>query len=73
MGHAHHIVHWADDGPTSLANLVLVCGEHHRVLHHTPWQVRLNPDDGKPEFLPPPARGAAQPSAEWIRHRPRRE
>ena len=73
MGHAHHIVHWADGGPTSLDNLVLVCGEHHRVLHHTPWQVRLDPDDGKPEFLPPPPRCGSQPSTEWIRHRPRRE
>ncbi len=26
---------------------------HHRTIHHTPWQVRLNPTDGKPEFLPP--------------------
>ena len=56
MCHAHHIVHWADGGKTSLDNLVLLCGEHHRVLHHTPWQVRLNPDDGKPEFLPPARR-----------------
>ena len=63
MGHAHHIVHWADGGPTALHNLVLVCGEHHRVLHHTPWQVRLNPHDGKPEFLPPPARGTTQKPA----------
>ena len=55
MCHAHHIVHWADGGPTSLDNLVLVCGEHHRVLHHTPWQVRLNPVDQRPEFLPPPS------------------
>jgi hypothetical protein len=72
MGHAHHIVHWADGGPTSLANLVLLCGEHHRVVHHTPWQVRLNPDDGKPEFLPPPRHGT-QTERSWIRHRPRRE
>ena len=40
MCHAHHIIHWADGGPTSLTNLVLLCGEHHRVIHHTPWQVR---------------------------------
>ena len=51
MCHAHHIVHWADGGTTALANLVLLCGHHHRVIHHTPWQVRLNPADGKPEFL----------------------
>ena len=73
MGHAHHIVHWADGGDTSLANLVLVCGEHHRVLHHTPWRVRLSPHDGRPEFLPPARRGVLDAPAEWIRHRPRRE
>jgi hypothetical protein len=73
MGHAHHIVHWADGGKTFLDNLVLVCGEHHRVLHHTPWQVRLNPKDGKPEFLPPARSGATQQPTAWIRHRPRRE
>jgi hypothetical protein len=71
MCHAHHITHWVDGGPTSLANLVLLCGEHHRVIHHTPWQVRLRPDDHLPEFLPPPRRDDHQP--EWIRHRPRRE
>src|SRR6476620_6278709 len=53
MGHAHHIRHWADGGATSLDNLVLLCGHHHRTIHHTPWQARLNPTDGKPEFLPP--------------------
>ena len=72
MGHAHHIIHWLDGGPTSLANLVLLCGEHHRVIHHTPWQVRLNPGDGKPEFLAPPRHGRQLEQA-WIRHRPRRE
>ena len=71
MCHAHHITHWADGGETELENLVLLCGQHHRVIHHTPWQVRLNPDDGKPEFLPPPKRG--EPPPEWIRSRPRRE
>ena len=71
MCHAHHIVHWVNGGRTSLSNLVMLCGEHHRVVHHTPWEVRLSPADGLPEFLPPPRRGEFIP--EWIRHRPRRE
>ncbi|NYD42550.1 HNH endonuclease signature motif containing protein [Nocardioides panaciterrulae] len=70
MCQAHHIHHWADGGPTSLPNLVLLCGHHHRVLHHTPWQVRLDPADGRPEFRPPPRHGVEQA---WIRWRPRRE
>ncbi|MDX6374968.1 MAG: hypothetical protein QOD98_3956 [Nocardioidaceae bacterium] len=72
MGHAHHILHWADGGPTNLDNLVLLCSAHHRVIHDTPWQVRLNPTDRLPEFLPP-ARGGLPPPKDWIRHRPRRE
>ncbi len=72
MCHAHHIIHWADGGKTSLDNLVLVCGEHHRVLHHTPWQVRLDHDDHRPEYLPP-TRGTHHEPPTWIRYRPRRE
>jgi hypothetical protein len=72
MCHAHHIVHWADGGKTSLDNLVLVCGEHHRVLHHTPWQVHLDSDDRRPEYLPP-LRVTSQEQPSWIRYRPRRE
>jgi hypothetical protein len=30
---AHHLVHWAHDGPTSLDNMVLLCGEHHHAEH----------------------------------------
>ncbi|MGC4835364.1 DUF222 domain-containing protein [Micromonospora vinacea] len=49
---AHHIKHWADGGDTSLANAVLLCGHHHRHLHHSDWAVRLA-GDGHPEFVPP--------------------
>jgi hypothetical protein len=50
--HAHHIKHWADGGPTDLENLVLLCGYHHRIVHHGGWDVRIAAD-GHPEFLPP--------------------
>ncbi|WCN79301.1 HNH endonuclease signature motif containing protein [Micromonospora sp. LH3U1] len=49
---AHHIQHWADGGPTNLDNAVLLCGHHHRHLHHNDWTVRLS-DDSHPEFVPP--------------------
>jgi hypothetical protein len=32
--HAHHVVHWADGGPTDLSNLVLLCSRHHHDAHH---------------------------------------
>jgi hypothetical protein len=51
--HAHHIRHWADGGPTALTNLVLLCGYHHRAVHHHGWHVHLG-DDGHPWFTPPP-------------------
>ncbi|MEQ8718490.1 MAG: DUF222 domain-containing protein [Acidimicrobiales bacterium] len=31
---AHHIVHWADGGPTDLINLTLLCRRHHTALHN---------------------------------------
>jgi hypothetical protein len=70
MCHAHHIRHWIDGGETKLSNLVLLCGHHHRTLHYSPWEVRINPDDHQPEFLPPPKPGVER---NWIRYRPRRE
>ncbi len=30
---AHHIIHWADGGPTSVDNLVLLCAHHHTLIH----------------------------------------
>jgi Domain of unknown function (DUF222) len=70
MCHAHHILHWLFRGRTKLENLVLLCGHHHRVIHHSPWDVRLNSDDHRPEFLPPPRPGTPRT---WIRQRPRQE
>jgi hypothetical protein len=48
----HHIQPWTDGGPTTLDNSVLLCGPHHRAIHHSTWQVRLGPDR-RPEFIPP--------------------
>ncbi|MFG2047412.1 DUF222 domain-containing protein [Micromonospora sp. NPDC048935] len=49
---AHHIHHWANGGTTTLTNAVLLCGHHHRHLHHNDWTVQLG-RDGHPEFIPP--------------------
>jgi hypothetical protein len=37
----HHIVHWADNGPTSVENCVALCGRHHRLLHHSHWRIHM--------------------------------
>jgi len=38
---AHHIKHWADGGPTTLDNLVLLCRRHHRLVHEEGWTLEL--------------------------------
>ena len=39
---AHHVQHWADDGPTHLDNLLLLCRRHHRLVHEEGYGVRRN-------------------------------
>ena len=48
---AHHVVHWADGGPTALSNLILLCRQHHRAIHA--GRARLDMDDGLPVFRRP--------------------
>jgi hypothetical protein len=48
----HHIWHWADGGPTDMDNLVLLCGFHHRLIHHSDWEVFIGTDQ-HPWFVPP--------------------
>ncbi len=50
---AHHRIHWADGGETSLPNLLLLCAAHHATVHHHGWDVILS-HDGRPQFIPPP-------------------
>jgi len=35
----HHLVHWISGGETNLANLVLLCRRHHRMVHEGGWQL----------------------------------
>jgi len=39
--HGHHVKHWAKGGETGVENLVLLCGFHHRVVHHGDWAVTM--------------------------------
>jgi uncharacterized protein DUF222/HNH endonuclease len=48
----HHLIHWADNGPTKLDNLGLVCGAHHRKVHEEGWKLRRE-KDGRWVATPP--------------------
>ncbi|MDV6011874.1 DUF222 domain-containing protein, partial [Haloechinothrix sp. LS1_15] len=50
---AHHIHHRADGGPTNLDNPALLCGHHHRLIHHSEWDIHMGAD-GHPTCIPPP-------------------
>ena len=39
---AHHVVHWADGGETSLENTLLLCSRHHRLLHEGGFAIRAD-------------------------------
>jgi hypothetical protein len=49
---AHHAVHWADGGETAVANLLLLCRRHHRLVHRE-GGFRLEMMDGSPVFRRP--------------------
>ena len=37
--HAHHIIHWANGGPTELDNLICLCHFHHHIVHEGGWNI----------------------------------
>jgi len=51
----HHIWHWAQGGPTTLSNLVLLCRRHHRAVHEEGYRVDREPD-GELRFRRPDGR-----------------
>jgi hypothetical protein len=48
----HHLIFWADGGPTTLENLALVCGPHHRKVHEEGWKLQRD-KDGRWRATPP--------------------
>lgn len=40
--HGHHAKEWAHGGETSLANVIAVCGYHHRFLHEYGYRVEID-------------------------------
>ena len=76
---AHHVRHWADGGPTVLANIVGLCRAHHTLVHEGGYRVEPLPDgrfrflrpDGEPLLPAPPvpavtADPAAALTARWV-------
>ncbi len=55
---AHHLVHWADGGPTDLDNLTLLCRRHHRLVH-----------EGRVTLVPAPHTQSRSPSVPQRRPR----
>jgi len=49
---AHHVIHWADGGETSMDNLVLLCRRHHRLVHEEGFGLERHPDGGFRFSLP---------------------
>ncbi len=41
---AHHVKHWVHGGETTMANLVLLCRRHHRMVHEDGWTLRRSAD-----------------------------
>ncbi|WP_344164462.1 HNH endonuclease signature motif containing protein [Kribbella yunnanensis] len=57
MCHAHHLIHWAAGGPTSLQNLALLCAFHHRAVHDGQWALSITADGvqvTRPSWADPP-------------------
>ena len=60
--HAHHIIHWANGGPTELDNLILVCHFHHHLVHEGGWTINpttrgfIQPDNTAIDPTPATAR-----------------
>jgi hypothetical protein len=65
----HHVVHWAEGGPTDLPNLVTMCDHHHHRVHETGWSVSGNAN-GILRFTGPSGRAmTSRPSPLWTRRR----
>lgn len=62
---AHHIQYYAEHGPTTLDNMVLLCSRHHALIHHTGWKVSMR--EHRPTFTPPEYRRMQRIGTPWRR------
>ena len=42
---AHHVQHWSQGGETSVANTMLLCSSHHRLVHEGSYTIRKDAHD----------------------------
>ena len=49
---AHHVIHWADGGPTTKENGAMLCGYHHRLVHEGGWRLEWG-ENGELLAIPP--------------------
>ncbi len=55
VGQGHHVRHWAQGGPTTLGNLILLCRRHHHAVHEEGYRVSRG-SDGTFDFRRPDGR-----------------
>ena len=49
----HHIWWWQRGGPTDLHNDILLCHQHHRLVHEGGWGLSMDRDTGRAVFTDP--------------------
>jgi len=54
---AHHRIHWADGGETSVEVGVLLCGRHHDRVHHDDLAIVVRPDGSRTVDIRPGSGG----------------
>src|SRR5262249_18998252 len=47
----HHVIHWANDGVSSVKNCCLLCSMHHQQVHLQGWDITIH--GGRVDFRPP--------------------
>ncbi|WP_432949039.1 DUF222 domain-containing protein [Kribbella sp. CA-253562] len=60
MCDAHHIIHWADGGPTNITNLALLCKTNHIAVHQGHWSLHFQ--NGRPHYTRPTWSNPTKPS-----------
>jgi hypothetical protein len=49
--HVHHVEYHSEGGPTDVNNGILLCAEHHHMIHASPFTIKMH--NGKPWILAP--------------------